>query len=108
MNTSGTTSMVFALLGWITFAPIFPIIFAISLRGTGVRAKTASSFLATAVGGGTSSALIQRAVEVSIGNPTAYVVTLAFASAGAIFPLYLNIVPAARRQVDPIKDEYVH
>lgn len=108
MNTAGTTSMVFAMLGWVTFAPIFPIVFAISLRGTGVYAKTAASFLATAVGSGTFSALIIYAVTLSIGNPAANVVTVAFASAGAIFPLYLNLVPAARRQADPIKDEYVH
>lgn len=108
MRTSGTTSIVFALLGWVTFAPIFPIVYAISLRGTGVHAKTASSFLATTVGGGTFAALLRYAVTLKIGNPASNVVVVAFASAGAIFPVYLNLVPAARRQVDPIKGEYVH
>lgn len=108
MKTGGVTSVVFTFFNWLTFAPIFPIIFAISLRGTGVHAKTASACLATAVGSGTFAPLIRYAAFISVGNPTSTVITLAFTSAGTIFPLYLNLVPAARRQVDPIKDEYVH
>lgn len=79
-----------------------------SLRGTGVHAKTAACFLQAGVSGGTLSYLPLHALDLRIGYPASIVLIAAYFSIGAVFPLYLNLVPAAKRQVDPMKDEYVH
>ncbi|EED17377.1 conserved hypothetical protein [Talaromyces stipitatus ATCC 10500] len=104
--TTGNMSTIMSLVIWLTDGPHYPIIFAISLRGTGVHAKTAAAFLAASVVGAVPGRMIRYAASLSIGDASCCVV-VAFMSAGTIFPIYLTLSKAARRQVDPIKDEYL-
>lgn len=93
---------------WVLEGAAFPIIYGIALRGTGRHTKTASAFLAAAISGGLFFPFIKYAVQLSRGEPYSYCVVVAVFCAGAIFPLYLNLLPKARKQVDPIKGEYLH
>ena len=49
--------------------------------------------------------IIQDIVTKSHGIRYTFCVNVALFSLGAIFPLYLNLVPAARKQVDSVKNE---
>lgn len=107
VKTVGRTSATFALLIWFTAAPIYPITFVISVRGTGIHAKAAASFLTAATSGASIGIIVRYAAKVAIGDPRSYYVIIGFISAGAVFPIYLNFVPAAKRHIDPVKDEYL-
>ncbi|XHG01733.1 hypothetical protein AWENTII_005103 [Aspergillus wentii] len=106
MKTSSVTAIAMALMIYLFESGAFSIIFAISLRGMGRHTKTAASLQATAVGGGAFLPFAQYAVSLSHGTSYSYAVLVATFSAGAIFPLYLNLVPAAKRQVDPVPHEH--
>ncbi|PYH97871.1 MFS general substrate transporter [Aspergillus ellipticus CBS 707.79] len=107
MNTTGSTAVIMGLMIYVFESGIFSIIFAISLRCMGRHTKTAAPLLATAVGGGAFLPFAQYGVSVSHRVPYSYCVLLAVFCAGAIFPLYLNFVPAARRQVDPVPSRFL-
>lgn len=50
-----------------------------------------------------------NAVETSRGIQYSFCVVVAIYTFGAIFPLYLNLIPAAKKQVDPIDTgQHVH
>lgn len=108
MNTTGMATTVIGVLLWASEGGAFPIIYAIALRGIGRHTKTATAFLASAISGGLFFPFIKHAVQVSRGEAYSYCVVTAVFCAGAVFPLYLNLLPKARRQVDPIKGEYLH
>jgi fucose permease len=108
MNTTGMAATAMGALLWTFEGGAFPIIYAIALRGTGRHTKTATAFLASAISGGLFFPFIKYAVQLSRGEAYSYCVIVAAFCAGAIFPLYLNLLPRARRQVDPIKGEYLH
>jgi fucose permease len=105
MTLSGYTSISMALLLYLASGGIFPIVFAICLRGMGEHTKTAASIMATAISGGAPFPIIQNAVAISHGDRYAFCVTVALFSVGVTFPIYLNLVPAAKKQIDPVKDE---
>ena len=86
---------------------IFSIIFAISLRGLGEHTKTGASIMASAISGAIMLPFPQQAAVDRRGVSYSFSVTAAAFAAGTIFPLYLNLVPAAREQVDPVRDEYL-
>ncbi|KAF7597167.1 hypothetical protein BBP40_009506 [Aspergillus hancockii] len=106
MNTNGWTALIMALIFYLFESGVFGTVFAISLRGMGRHTKTAASILATAISGGAFFPFAQYAVSVSHGVLYSYCVLIALSSAGAIFPLYLNLVPAAKRQVDRMPDRH--
>jgi fucose permease len=85
----------------------FSIIFAISLRGLGAYTKTGAAIMTAAISGGAIFPFPQRVAAIRHGTPYSFVVLAAVFSAGAIFPLYLNFVPAVRKQVDPVPNEYL-
>ncbi|PKX93144.1 putative MFS monosaccharide transporter [Aspergillus novofumigatus IBT 16806] len=93
MKTTGSTAVAMSLMVYLFESGAFSTIFALSLRGTARHTKTAASLLATAISGG-------------VFFPFAHVLVALFC-AGAIFPLYLNFVPAAKKQVDPVPNEYL-
>lgn len=107
LKTTGTTPLAMAILYWFTAAPNFPIIYAISMRGMGVHTKTASSFMAASLCGGSMAFPARYGIFLALGEPNSYILVAAFLGAGAIFPIYLNLVPAAKRQVDPVENEYL-
>lgn len=89
---------------------VFSITFAISLRGMGRHTKTAGAIMVTAIGGGTFYPFLQQLAQVRNNNSVAVsysVLAVGYATA-SIFPLYLVLVPAAKRQVDPVLGDYLH
>ena len=96
-----------ALMVYLFESGVFSIIFAISLRGTGRHTKTATVLLTVAIGGGAFFPFAQYAAELAGGIRYSYCVLVALFSAGAIFPIYLNVVPAAKKQVDPVPNEHL-
>jgi fucose permease len=80
--------------------PIFPIIYAICLRGMGRYTKDGSALMAAAISGGGVFPPIMFRVADGIGYQPAYRVVVAAFTVGLIFPLYLNFFPLARKQAD--------
>lgn len=108
MNTTGTAAIAMAMMVFLFESGAFSIIFALSLRGTARHTKTAAVFLTMCISGGVYFPFAQYAAFQSHGTERySYSVLVALFSAGAIFPIYLNIVPAVKKQVDPIPNEYL-
>lgn len=107
MCTTGITAIAMGLMVYLFESSLFPTIFAISIRGTSRYTKAASSILATTISGGLLFPFVQHAVSIPLNISYSYCILVALFSAGAIFPLYLNLVPAARKQVDPVPNEYI-
>ncbi|KAK2786436.1 hypothetical protein FQN53_006591 [Emmonsiellopsis sp. PD_33] len=103
-----TPALVLTLLIYLFSSGVFSLIFAISLRGMGSHTKTASALLTSAIFGGSIFPSIQPLVTKRHGIHFSFIVPLSPFAIGSIFPLYLNLVPAARRQVDPIANKYLH
>jgi fucose permease len=81
-------------------AGIFPITFAICLRGLGEHTKTAATLLTTAIAGGAVFPFVQNSISKAHGHRFGFYLNVALFSAGSLFALYLNIVNGARRQTD--------
>jgi hypothetical protein len=107
MKTTGSTAVAMSLMVYLFESGAFSTIFALSLRGTARHTKTAASLLATAISGGVYFPFAQYAAQLAGGVSYSYSVLVALFCAGAIFPLYLNFVPAAKKQVDPVPNEYL-
>lgn len=107
MKTTGSAAVAMGLMVYLFESGAFSIIFAIALRGTAQHTKTAASLLTMAISGGACFPFAQYAAEVAGGVSFSYSVLVAMFCAGAIFPLYLNLVPAAKKQVDPVPNEYL-
>jgi fucose permease len=107
MKTSGSAAIVMAMLLYLFESGTFSIIFAISLRGTAQHTKTAAILLTMAISGGTYFPFAEYAAYLSRGEAYSFCVLVALFSAGAIFPIYLNFVPAVKKQVDPVPNEYL-
>jgi len=85
--------------------PVWPLVFAIGLRGMGRHTKWAASALTAAASGGAIFPFVMWAVQ-KINRRSiqySYCVVIALFVFGAIFSVYLNFVPSARHQVDPAK-----
>ena len=81
---------------------VFPIIFAITLRGLGSHTKSGSVYLTAAISGGAIFPVIMSPVVRAYGLQYAFCVVVAVTAFGTIYPLYLIMVPAAKKQVDPV------
>ncbi|KAE8371912.1 major facilitator superfamily domain-containing protein [Aspergillus bertholletiae] len=106
-KTTGVAAVAMALMVYLFESGVFSIIFATSLRGTGQHTKTAATLLTMAVSGGACFPFAQYAASLAGGVPFSYSVLVAVFCAGAIFPIYLNLVPAAKKQVDPVPNEHL-
>lgn len=86
--------------------PLFPIIYAQSLRGLGKHTKHAAVLLTAAIGGGGVWPLIMYSVSKSSNVQYAYCVVVAAYVAGALFPIWVNGPSSAARTIaDPVRDE---
>jgi len=87
-------------------APIWSLIFAIALQAMGKRTKLAAVLLTTASCGGGVLPLIQYAVQVKASEAKSALVRIVPLAILLILPLYLNLVPLARKQADgePVLD----
>lgn len=94
------------IMGKFFEGPLFPLIYAQSLRGLGKHVKDAAVLLTAAIGGGAVWPPIMYAVTKAQNVQYAYCVVVAAYVAGAIYPLWLNIPSsAARTLADPVRDE---
>lgn len=91
-------------IGYLFEGSIFPIIFAISMRGMGDQTFNAAALMTASISAGALIPPIVWAVENAHDLKYSYSVMLGVLCFGALFPLYLNLVPAARKQVDPIHE----
>jgi fucose permease len=95
-----------ALLVLFFEGPMWPIIFAISLRKMGRATKSAAAFLTAAASGGAVFPWVMFAVQArGRGVQYSFCVPIALFAAGLLFPVYLSVVPAARAQVDPLEKQ---
>ena len=104
MHLDGEAGGALAMLTFLFEAGIFSIIFAIAMRGLGRHTKTGAAFMTAGISGGAVFPPIQWAVAKVHGLKYSYCVPLAAAVFGMLFAVYLNLVPQARVQVDPIHE----
>lgn len=82
--------------------PIWPLIFSLGMRGQGRRAKRAAAFITMGGSGAAFFPFVMYAI-VKAGRPIqiAYVVIAALQVVMILYPAFLDLVPDARRLVDP-------
>lgn len=92
-----------ALVFFFFEGPVWPMIFAIGLRGLGRKTKQGASFLTAAASGGAVFPFVMLAVQRLNGESIQYsfCVIVALFAFGLLYPLHLNFVPAVRHVVDP-------
>lgn len=100
-NTMNTDTLATAsLLVFFFEGPIFPLIFAISLRGLGRYTKAGAALLtASACGGGFSPFAVYAVRKKGSGSAQFILVVVLFAL-GTLYPVYLNFATKAKDQVD--------
>ncbi|KAI9725607.1 MAG: hypothetical protein M1834_009762 [Cirrosporium novae-zelandiae] len=106
MNVRGEAAIAMAILIYLFESGIFPTIYAICLRGLGARTKLGATLITAAISGGAVTPVFVTWVSNSRGIRYAFCCVVATFAFGAVFPAYLCLVPAARKQVDP--SEYHH
>lgn len=74
------------------------------IRGLGAFTKTGSIYLTAATSGGAIVPVIMSAVIRSRGVQYGFCVVAAFVTCAAVLPVYLEIFPAAKAQVDPVRE----
>ena len=94
-----------ALIFFFFEGPVWPLVYAIGLRGMGRRSKMAAALITAAASGGGAFPFVMFAVQRVSHKSIQYsfCVIVALFAAGTLFPVYLNLVPGARHQVDPAK-----
>lgn len=94
-----------ALVFFFFEGPVWPLVYAIGLRGMGRQTKIAAALLTAAASGGGIFQFVMYAVQQVSHKDVQYsfCVIVALFTFGTIFPVYLNLVKGARRQVDPAK-----
>ena len=82
--------------------PIWPLIFATSLRRMGRRTKMAAAVLTSAASGAGFLPWLLFVIIKKDGRTAqyAYCLLIAFLGLGTLYPIYLSVFPAARQQVD--------
>ena len=102
MSLSGYRGVAMLVLVQFFESGIFSLIFAMSLRGLGKNTKWGAVYLAASTSGGAIFPGIMSPVKGSRGVQYAFAVAVVVFSFGAIFPMYLEGIPAAKKQVDPV------
>jgi fucose permease len=85
-------------------APLHPLAFAMGLRGLGKWTKLGGCILTAAFFGACPLPFVQLAVsqDPALSVQYSFCVVVALFAAATLFPLYLNLVPAARHHVDSV------
>lgn len=104
---TGVAGVAMGLMLFFFESGVFSTVFAISLRGLGRRTKRGAAILTTTVSAAAIFPWPQLAYRLARNmaeHPTrrSFIVILPLIAVGCLFPLYLNLVPEAREQVDPI------
>ena len=79
---------------------IFSLVFAIALRGLGAKTKWGAVLLTASTSGGAVIPGVMSPLETKRGVRYSFAVVVAVFSFGALMPVYLELLPAARRQVE--------
>ena len=101
MVLSGPSAIAVLTLYELFQSGIFPLIYAICLRGLGNHTKTGAVFLTVATSGGAVFPAIQNPLAASYGQRYSFCIVLAASAGGIVFPAFLETVDKAKRQVDP-------
>jgi fucose permease len=106
-NASGNVAASLGIVLYFFEGPIWPIIFAITLRGMGKHTKSASAYLTVSASGGAAFTWIMYAIEAAGGKSVqfSFSVVIALLGLGLVYPVYLNFFPPARRVADPREKE---
>lgn len=102
MNLEGYKGVAMLVLILFFESGIFSLIFAISLHGLGQYTKIGAVLLTAATSGGAVIPAIMSPVTSRYGVQYGFSVMVAVFSFGALMPIYLALVPAAKKQVDPV------
>ncbi|MCJ1244389.1 hypothetical protein MMC30_001587 [Trapelia coarctata] len=102
MVLTGRAGVAMIILIQLFESGIFPLIYAISLRGLGSSTKSGAVYLTAAISGGAILPVIMYPVANAYGLRYSFCVIVAASAFGIVFPVYLIAVPKARRQVDPV------
>lgn len=94
-------------LGWLKVvfqSGIFPITFAMCIRGLGARTKDGAILLTMAASGGAVAPAIMNAVVNSRGVRYSFCIVVSFFAFGLVLPVFTALVQAAKQQVDPVRE----
>ncbi|OBT70798.1 hypothetical protein VF21_10385 [Pseudogymnoascus sp. 05NY08] len=80
--------------------PIFPLVFAISLRGLGRATKRGAAMMTAGTGGGAIGPWILFALQAKMGVRRSFFIVAVALGIGCLFPVFLTVVGRARRVVD--------
>ncbi|KJZ70984.1 hypothetical protein HIM_09639 [Hirsutella minnesotensis 3608] len=87
-------------------APIWPLIFAIGLRGQGQRTKRAAAFITMGASGAAVVPFIMYSIITTGGTvQNSFIVVVVVLVATMVYPAFLRLSGAARRLVDPVHHE---
>ena len=100
---TGHASTAMLVLTLLFESGIFSLIFAIAIRGMGRQTKMAAVVLTAATSGGAVVPPIVYPVASARGLQYAFVVCVAAFAFGTVFPIYLAVVPMAKKHVDPVR-----
>ncbi|PVH80503.1 MFS general substrate transporter [Cadophora sp. DSE1049] len=94
-----------ALIFFFFEGPVWPLVFAIGLRGLGRKTKQGASYLTAAASGGAVFPFVILAVQKVEDRSVqySYCVIVALFATGTLYPAYLNFVPRVRHVVDPMR-----
>ena len=102
MSLTGSAGVAMLTLYEFFQGGVFPLIFAITLRGLGSHTKDGAVLLTTAICGGAIFPVIMWPVASAKGANYSFCVVVAVTVGVLLFPLYLLLVPKAQKQVDPV------
>ena len=74
------------------------------IRGLGARTKDAAVLLTMGASGGAVAPAIMNAVIESRGVRYSFCIVVAFFAFGSVFAFFTALVPAAKQQVDPVRE----
>ena len=104
MNLTGYAGIAMLILILTFESGIFSLIYAIVLRGLGHHTKLGAILVTAATSGGAVVPAIMSPVSDRHGIRYAFCVVVAVLAFGALMPIYLTCVPAAKKQVDPVRE----
>jgi hypothetical protein len=94
-----------ALVFFFFEGPVFPLVYAMGIRGLGRRTKVGAVYITAATSGGGAFQFVMWAVQRVDDKSVKYsfCVIVALFAFSLLFPAFVNLVPGARHQVDPAK-----
>jgi len=104
MNFTGSTATAMVLMVFFFEGPLFPLIFAQSIRGMGKYTKDGSVILIAAVSGGSVFPGLSYVASQAQNAQYAMCVAVAGFAGATLLPFFLNWSPLARALCDPLKD----